>query len=305
MSDDLYDIRNALLLGNYAQVISDGSGVKANPYRKPDENEGMLLERDGLVFKAHVGLGQNDIVIDDLASTPHPHLKAVRLLAQYLKHGDNLPGVVADAKELLKEIEPTAGAYNAQGVCTLATILIHAGELELALKALQKAQQQPGTLHSPDLQGLIIDVLLRIHRTDMAEKELKKMEEDTTMTELCAAWIALAHGGDKIQDALQIFEDLTEKFGSSVVLANGMAFVRMAEGNFEAAEKLLLDAMSKRANDPETLVNLIACTQHLKKPMELSKRYITQLKTAAPHHPWVLAYLAMENKFDTFSEQYA
>lgn len=44
MADELYDIRNSMVLGNFAQAISDGSSIKSNPYKKPAENDAMLAE---------------------------------------------------------------------------------------------------------------------------------------------------------------------------------------------------------------------------------------------------------------------
>lgn len=309
MSEDLYDIRNSLILGNYAQVISEGSSLKANPYRKQEENDAMLAERDAIVFKAHIGMGQCDIVLDDLADASEPNLQAIRLLAEYAK-ADNQNNeaqkatVVTKAQELAKTAEGSLPpAQSVHVVITVASLLIQNLDYEPALKMLRAAQNALATTQTPallDVHGLAVDILLRIHRPDLAEKEHKlmaTMDDDATITQMYAAWIGLAQGGEKAKESIQIFEDLREKFGTGVSLLNGLALGHMCQGNYDTAEKLLLDAMSKRSSDPETLINLIMCSQHLKKGMELINRYVTQLKSSSPHHPWVRTYTTMESKF--------
>jgi coatomer protein complex subunit epsilon len=316
MADELYEIRNAYVLGNYGQVISDGSSLKANPYRKQEENEALLSERDTLVFKAHIGMGQYDIVVDDLANSTSHAMKAIRILAQFLKadHSRNetlKANAVTTAKELVKACEGSLPAASYVHVAiTVTTILIHNGELEPALKCLRSAQAQLSNTQSPsmlELHSLAIDILLRIYRPDQAEKELKLMQtidDDATLTQLSSAWVSLAQGGEKVQDAIQVFDDLREKFGSCVLLLNGLALAHMTNGTYDLAEKCLLDAMSKRSNDPETLINVITCSHHLRKPTDLINRYVAQLRNSAPNHPWMRAYCTMEGKFDTWAEQH-
>ncbi|KAG1676138.1 hypothetical protein FOA52_004978 [Chlamydomonas sp. UWO 241] len=53
-------------------------------------------------------------------------------------------------------------------------------------------------------------------------------------------------------------------------------------GEWEEAERDLLDAFNKDAKNPDTLANLITCGLHLGKN---TARYVTQLKIAAPLHP--------------------
>ena len=309
MAEDLYDIRNALILGNHAQVISEGSSIKASPYRKGEENDTMLAERDAIVFKAHIGMGQCDIVIDDLAGTKDLDLAAIRLLARYTKadtQNDEATKaeIVTEAVELAKTAESKLPpSQYVHVVITIASLLIQNLDYEPALKMLRAAQNaitNTQSLALLDVHGLSVDILLRIHRPDLAEKEHKNMstiDDDATITQMYAAWIGLSQGGEKAKESIQIFEDLREKFGTGVSLLNGMALGHMAQGNYETAEKLLLDAMSKRSSDPETLINLIMCSQHLKKGIDLVNRYINQLKSSSPHHPWVRTYANMETKF--------
>ena len=53
---------------------------------------------------------------------------------------------------------------------------------------------------------------------------------------------------------------------------NGRAVCYMKEGDYEEAERDLLEAFNKDAKNPDTLANLITCGLHLGKNIQ---RYIT------------------------------
>jgi coatomer protein complex subunit epsilon len=138
-------------------------------------------------------------------------------------------------------------------------------------------------------------------RVDVAERELKnmyKMDEDATLTQLTTAWVHMALGGDKLQEAYYILQELAEKFGQTVQLLNGLAVYQMLAGKYEEAERLLNDALGKNNNDADTLANLVACSPHTGKSPELVKRYESQLTATSPHHGWVANMTAMSASFD-------
>ena len=56
---------------------------------------------------------------------------------------------------------------------------------------------------------MTLQIYLSMHRVDLAEKQLKvlqQVDDDSTLTQLCAAWVYMAKGGAKYQEAAYIFQ---------------------------------------------------------------------------------------------------
>ncbi|XP_044479404.1 coatomer subunit epsilon-1-like [Mangifera indica] len=278
--DHLFNLRNHFYLGAYQSAINNSD--------IPNLPQDDAVERDCLVYRSYIALGSYQLVIneiDDSAATP---LQAVKLLALYLANPENKELTISSLKEWLAD--PAIGNN-----CTLrwiaGVVFMHEEDYNEALKHTNAG----GTM---ELHALNVQIFLKMHRSDYAEKQLRVMQqsdEDHTLTQLANAWLNLSVGGSKIQEAYLIFQDFSEKYPMTGLILNGKAVCCMHMGNFDEAETLLLEALNKDAKDPETLANLIVCSLHLGKS---SSRYLNQLKLSHPHHMLVKRASSAEENFE-------
>lgn len=78
-------------------------------------------------------------------------------------------------------------------------------------------------------------------------------------------------------------------------LHNGLAVCRMKMGEWEDAERDLLDALAKDPRHPDTLANLAVAAPRTGKS---AARHLAQLRAVAPAHPAVLAARRQEEAFE-------
>ncbi|PIA47366.1 hypothetical protein AQUCO_01400204v1 [Aquilegia coerulea] len=254
--DHLFALRNNFYLGAYQAAINN-SDVQ-------NLSEEDLIERDCLVYRSYIALGSYQLVINEIDSSQPTPLQAVKLLALYLSGPQNKETTISSLREWLSD---AAIGNNPVLRLVAGTIFMHEQDYNEALKHTNTG----GTM---ELHALNVQIFLKMHRSDYAEKQLKIMQqidEDHTLTQLANAWLNLAVGGSKIHEASLIFDDFSEKFPSTGLILNGKAVCSMHMGQFEDAENFLLDALNKDAKDAETLANLIVCSLHLGKP---SSRYL-------------------------------
>jgi len=145
-------------------------------------------------------------------------------------------------------------------------------------------------------------------RVDLARKQvtlMQQQDDDATLTKLAGAWVSMAEGGEKCMDALYEFQELGEKYNMSLMLTNGMALANLHMGKYDEAERLLQEALSKSATDADTLANMVTTAQHLRKPTDVIGRYVAQLRSVAPQHPWIAKHSELEASFDRCAAQMA
>ncbi|KAH9747615.1 Coatomer subunit epsilon-1 [Citrus sinensis] len=278
--DHLFNLRNNFYLGAYQAAINN-SDLTNLP---PDD----AVERDCLVYRSYIALGSYQLVISEIDESAATPLQAVKLLALYLSSPDNKESTISSLKEWLSD--PAIGS-NATLRLIAGIIFMHEEDYNEALKHTNAG----GTM---ELHALNVQIFLKMHRSDYAERQLRAMQqidEDHTLTQLANAWLNLAVGGSKIQEAYLIFQDFSEKYPMTGLILNGKAVCCMHMGNFDEAEGLLLDALNKDAKDPETLANLVVCSLHQGKS---TSRYLNQLKLTHPDHMLVKRASSGDESFE-------
>ncbi|MBA0864999.1 hypothetical protein Goshw_008024 [Gossypium schwendimanii] len=140
-----------------------------------------------------------------------------------------------------------------------------------------------------------------MHRSDYAERQLRVMQqidEDHTLTQLANAWLNLAVGGSKIQEAYLIFQDFSEKYPMTGLILNGKAVCCMHMGNFDEAETLLLEALNKASLDSGAfMVDYFRKYSNLYLVM-IKYAYCSQLKLTHPEHILVKRASSAEDSFE-------
>ncbi|KAB1200371.1 hypothetical protein CJ030_MR0G007496 [Morella rubra] len=81
-----------------------------------------------------------------------------------------------------------------------------------------------------ELHALNVQIFLKMYTLDYAKRQLRVMQqtdEDHTLTLLASAWLNLAVGSSKIQEAYLIFQGVSEKYQMTSLSLNGKAVCSM------------------------------------------------------------------------------
>ncbi|XP_071511396.1 coatomer subunit epsilon-like [Diadema antillarum] len=288
--DELFEIRNSFYIGNFQQCINEAQKLKPS-------NSELALTRDVFMYRAYAAGGRYGVVLDEVSKSSSSELSAVRMFADYLANPDKREKLVA---ELDSKMSSSVDASNDTFLLMAASIYYHEQNFDSALRCLRQSE-------SLECIAMSVQCYLSLDKVDLAKKEVKRMQEkddDATLTQLAQAWFNLAVGGEKLQDAFYIFQELADKNSSTPLLLNGQASAYMQQNKMEDAEDVLQEAMNKDSNNPETLINMIVLSQHLGKAPEVTNRYISQLRDSHARHPFMKDYSDKEAEFERLATQY-
>ena len=282
--EELWGVRNAFHLGCFQQAIAEAMNV----------SEDSRVLANFYTYRAYVEMGQYRMVLDDVGPNAPTTLQAAKALAAYHAGGrEDKDMAVESLKEWL------ASSQDQQLLLVAALVFSAEGDYKEALKWVHQ---------STDLEtmAVVAHIYLSMNRVELARKQvglMQQQDDDATLTKLSGAWVSMAEGGDKYQDALYEFQELGEKYNMSLMLTNGMALANMHMGKYDEAERLLQEGLGKSASDVNTLSNMVVTMHYLRKPQEVINRYANQLKTLAPTHPYIAKYSELESAFDRCAAQ--
>ncbi|KAF2887478.1 hypothetical protein ILUMI_18694 [Ignelater luminosus] len=288
--DELFEVKNFFYIGNYQKCINEAQKIK-----KPSTPE-VAIERDLFTYRAYMAQNKFLVVLDEIQGASPAKIQPLKLLAEYLSNKQKREDVINQLEQKLSG----PNVDNDTLVLVAATIYIHEQNYEAAYRVLHNSE-------SLEAMAFVLDILLKLNRVDLAKKKLKDMQDkddDATLTQLAQAWINVAVGGDKLQDAYYIYQELVDKYGSTPILLNGQAVTFIGQGKYEEAEAALQEALDKDSNYPDTLINLIVLSQHIGKP-EGANRYLSQLKDKNADHPFLKELKQKESEFDRICQQFA
>jgi len=281
--DLLYALRNNFHLGSYQAAVGEAQDLQHD-----DLGGAESVERDIFLYRAYIEMGQPQVALNEITNDSPLALQACKLLATIRSDPTKKEEIVAQITEWLND-----EAYNSNLLfCELC------GEIYMATEMYEEALKCCSSAGSLELLALAIQVALQIERPEVAKKLLDVMQQkddDAPLTQLANAWVNIQIGGELVQEAGYIFQELGDRFNWTPKLLNGSAICNMIMGKFEEAEKQFLEALSKDPRNPDTLANVISNSLHLGKP---TTRYLGQLKAADPNHPLVKKLDSLEEKFD-------
>ncbi|XP_018362403.1 PREDICTED: coatomer subunit epsilon [Trachymyrmex cornetzi] len=288
--NDLFNVRNNFYIGNYQQCINEAQKIKTSV---PE----VTMERNVFLYRAYIAQRKFRVVLDEIDVSSPPELQPLKTLADYFANPHRREVIVAELDKETKNVNYD----NHILLIVAATIYYHEKNLEAAHRVICASDNL-------ECMALTLQIYLKMDRLDLARKELKAMQEkddDDTLTQLAQAWINISTGGDKLQDAYYIFQEMIDKHSSTSMLLNGQATCFIGQAKYEEAEMALQEALDKDSNNPDTLINMIVLSQHMGKPPEVANRYLSQLKDSHLEHPFVKEYLQKEIEFHRLKEQYS
>ncbi|VVC28974.1 Tetratricopeptide-like helical domain,Coatomer, epsilon subunit [Cinara cedri] len=289
-ANELFDIKNSYYIGNYQQCINDAQ-------KEPPNYGNLRIKRDIFMYRAYLAQKKYGIVLAELKTNSHPDLQPFKLLAEYLQSPDNRDSVM---HALERELSESSSELNHSLLIVAATIYNHEHNYESALRVLKNDDSLEGA-------ALSLIIYLRMNRVDLATKEFRKLrekDEDATLTQMAQAWLNLALGGEKLQEAYYIFQELIDKYGVTALLLNCQSVCYIGQGEYKKAEITLQDALEKDSNDIDSLVNSLFISGHLKVSAEVAKRNLNMLRDAYANSDFIETYNKKEAEFDLLSQAF-
>ncbi|CAL4210729.1 unnamed protein product, partial [Meganyctiphanes norvegica] len=119
------------------------------------------------------------------------------------------------------------------------------------------------------------------------------------------AYIAPRAGGEKLQDAYYIFQELLDKNSSTAALLNGQAVCFLGQEKYEEAEAALQEALEKDPNNPDTLINLMVLAHRTAKIKNVGNLHLAQLRDEHKNHKFVQDMANKEEEFSRLVKSYA
>ena len=253
------------------------------------------------MLRAQLALGQYDSVLAaGRGGDKPPAIQALALHASYLSAPADSPvraAVIDDLKLLLSHPE---SASNTSLQLTACHVFLRANLLREALQCVH---------HGLTMEHLAmcVQIYIKIDRLDLANDALnlmKQADEDSILAQLGSAYVAIAQGRSRSEEAVHIFSGLSEQYGPSVMLLNCLAVANMVSGKYEAAEANLNEALGEEiggGKDADALVNMVVCGQYLGRGQNELEKYLSALKMNHADHPFVQQ---VEGAFERESHKY-
>lgn len=290
--DELYAVRNNFFVGAFATAVEEGAAT-------PPLSQQKEIECKVFVYRSRLELGEADEVIDEINQAPMA-LEAVKYLAIFKSRPKERDEVM---KKVLQSLEDEMTSGNP--TLRLVAGMMHAEREEYtdSLTVLHG----PGA-DTPEHVALRINVLLKMNRLDVAQKELAELtnsgDDDAVITQLAQAWVYSFMGGAKCEEASYIFQELMDKFDPTPNLLNSLAICKIKMEQFPEAEELLSSALEENPEHTEALVNSVVAARYSNRPEEVVQEFVDRIKKLDPENATVKQWEDAAKAFDKAAAAY-
>ena len=302
---ELSSLRSLVYVGNHERAAEEYDSLKGTLTDARGQTLREVYQSRALVER---GGQHREKALAAISPQSAAALQAVRLLADVQRAAaDADDDAKAAALATLSEwLSDETIASDQAFILVAAHVLYEAGDVAQALRLVHNGE-------SLEHMALKVQCLLKIARADLAEdvvKAMKDEDDDDALTGLAMAALAAALGGaDRLKEAMETLQELTDKFGQTVKLLNAQAACHMQLGNYTDAFQLLRQArdLAKSEGDkthPDTLVNTMACVRLMQKAAAVPK-IMAELQQGHPAHPWLAQQEELSATLDRCAATYA
>ncbi|KAH8876493.1 Coatomer subunit epsilon [Schistosoma japonicum] len=291
MSDELVllDAHSAFILGHHQLALKTLQKLKLD---SSDTKIRVLL------YKLYIAQKKYGVVLDEIPEdTIIPEFRLLRLLVKYLSKMESRQSTLEELELMFKQ----SSEFSQDAVIIAVTIYLNMDMDEAAWRLLHGS-------NDTYCNALTVQCLLHMNRCDLAGKIVRRMQtadEDSLAVQLASALYYVKKGGDQLQEAIHIYDELKEKHGPSTLLLNCQAAALMGMNNWVEAEPILQEAIDMDGNNPDTIVNMIVVYRHLGKSTEVINRLISQLRDCYKDHPFLVEYTEKDDEFTRCAKHYA
>ncbi|XP_054743930.1 coatomer subunit epsilon [Anastrepha obliqua] len=283
----LFYARNEYYIGNFMGSIN---------FVLPEQGT-ATTELLSYMYLSYLAIDSGRLIVTDIKENNNTALLALRYVHEAFEQPSKIENI------LDKLTDKVATEEDETNIWHIATAIVYCydGQFENALKIIHGSKNL-------ESMALGVQCLLRLNRIDLAKQVVSKMQEisdDATLTQLAQAWLALSLGTEQMQDAFHIFQEFCEKHNPTPLLLNGQAVVHLGLERYEEAEAVLRDALTKKHNDYDTLINMMVLAHLTGKSQETIARYWEQLKQFHPKSEFVSDLEKKSTEFDKLCLQYS
>jgi coatomer protein complex subunit epsilon len=288
--DELWSMRNQFYVGNYDACISEGEMARV------EDKPALITQRDLFTYRALLAKREYNTVAKKTKDATLLEFKALNALALVLDPSTPQSTCTQALTTLKSAVEQDASG-NEQLRVLAGIAFAHTGDLTEALRALRAG---PG---SPSLESFHVQVLiyLRMNRPDAAKRALEVMQtkdEDSTLTQLASAWVAIGVGGEtNYKDAVYVFHDLIGKWQPTPLLVGGLASGLLHQGHVSEAQKALDEVAKQYPADATIAFDRLVSSYHA--GGKHSSEYLEALRKIDPKHKLFSDLQGLDQAFDT------